>query len=1316
MHNVFGRYGLRVLVIMLLLLSGFAMLVTWGVGEKLGSELEHQIRKNVESELGLLGEGFYDLATVEHYATAVRRLQVFCDSNTEVRMLRVTTPMGSTLFQFQRQTTGRAESFTKVLKLGPDEQVRFEMETDLSAVDALTATTRLHVMLALLSVIVPVGIGLWLVIRKLALQPMEHSLQEKEAGFFVTLKSIGDAVLSTDIGGRIVFINPVAETFTGWSIDEARQCPVSEVFKIIDFVTREPAPISIEKVLATRAVVDLADHATLIAKDGTERQIALSGAPIRYADGKVTGVVLVCRDLSEAYAKNQQLRESEERYRAIAEDTPVLICRFLPSREIVYVNEAYCSYFEKTPEELVGSSLLFQIPEDDREIVMANITALTIDSPTQSYEHKVFSPGGEIRWQRWTNRALFGSEGQLVAYQAIGEDITQRKQAEQALQESQSRFALFMDYLPAAIFIKNAQSQILYVNQYLKTHFGAKESQGRNICEHSPEVTEQLVRNDRKALAEGRLELVETLKDRAGRARTFQTHKFVIPQPEGKPVLLGGIAWDITDSLAASEALRRSERRYREMFEVAQEGIWLIDAEARTVEVNERMARMLGYTIDEMRGRHLFEFMDEEARTEADVFLDRRRKGIAEKYDFRYRTKTGADLWTMVSTAPMHDAQGAYAGALRMVTDITERKRSEDALRSNEQRLRLILASTGEGIFGLDMNGCCTFANRACIELLGFTEEEDLLGKRMHELIHHTHHDGTNYPEEECPTYRSCTLRHVTFADDELLWRADGSAFHAQYQSFPMMRDEAVLGAVVTFADITERKLAEAAIKHERDFAERLIETAPVIVLVLDPKGNIIRFNSFMQKLSGYSLAEVKGKNWFDTFFAKHDVPRVSEIFTRAKSGIPTSGNVNAILTRDGKERLIAWYDTTLRDAGGELSAVLAIGHDVTEQKAKEMQLLQAQKMEMVGQLTGGIAHDFNNLLTVILGNMQLLTKTMDLDDGDPAVFELLDDALSAARDAAELTKRLLAVSRKEPLQRQGIDLSSFLRDLQRFLRRTLGPDITVQVDVEANLNQLFCDRPQLESALLNLALNARDAMPKGGQLTLQAEVKEEAELDLTLEPGTCVELSVVDTGEGMTTEQLSHAIEPLYTTKRSTMGTGLGLSMVYGFCEQAGGRFRLESKPGAGTRATIILPLNGESDQEAEQTLEIKPRTVTQTGTVLVVEDEARVRKLAGRYLKDFGYKVLFAENGESAIETLQSESAVELVFSDIVMPGKVNGNDLYLWVKAHRPKMKVLLTTGLRSKEVAESAKEVGPAVPIVLPKPYSKERLAAAIRDLF
>jgi CheY-like chemotaxis protein len=208
----------------------------------------------------------------------------------------------------------------------------------------------------------------------------------------------------------------------------------------------------------------------------------------------------------------------------------------------------------------------------------------------------------------------------------------------------------------------------------------------------------------------------------------------------------------------------------------------------------------------------------------------------------------------------------------------------------------------------------------------------------------------------------------------------------------------------------------------------------------------------------------------------------------------------------------------------------------------------------------------------------------------------------------------------------------------------------------------------------------------------------------------------VIDTGTGMTPEQQSRAIEPFYTTKGSKQGSGLGLSMVFGFCEQAGGKFRLASTPGAGSRATIILPLDNADVPEGEQPPDSKGDTLAGKGTVLVVEDDERVRKLAGRYLQDLGYDILTAENGERAIEVLRSELDVELVFSDIVMPGQVNGDDLYLWVKAHRPEVKVLLTTGLRSEELKEFVGDGEVTVPIGLPKPYTKEQLAEAIRDIF
>lgn len=810
--------------------------------------------------------------------------------------------------------------------------------------------------------------------------------------------------------------------------------------------------------------------------------------------------VVLIQNITDQQRLQKRFQETELQFRRITETARDAIISIDHDGAVIHWNRAAEDMFQHSASESMGKPITHIMPESYRAAHESAIQRINNGNPSRFAGSTL-----ELEGLR-KDGTKFPVELSLSAWQmeenlyftAILRDITERKQSEQALKESQSRFALFMDRLPAAVFIKDAHSHVLYVNQYLKTNFGAGDAQGALSCAHSsPEVNERIVRDDRKALAEGQLDLVEQLTDHTGQEHTFRTLKFAISRSEGQPPLLGGVAWDITDALAASESLAYSRRRYRDIFNIAQEGIWLIDTEANTVEVNRQMAEMLGYMPEEMLGRHVFEFMDQSAHEEAKVLLARRRQGIAEKYDFRFQTKAGAEIWAIVSSAPMYNANGDYTGALRMVTDITERKRAEDILRAHEEQLRLILASTGEGIFGLDMNGCCTFANRACIDLLGYRDEKELLGQRMHELIHHTRHDGSSYPVEECPTHRSCTLRHVTFADDEPLWRADGSFFHAEYQSFPMVRGDSLLGAVVSFADITERKRAQEEIKRERDFAERLIETAPVIVLLLDPEGNIIRFNSFMEQLSGYSLAEVKGKSWFDIFPVERGACQISDVLARIEDQGPTVGNLHAIVARDGNQLLIVWYNTTLRGPNGEVSAVLAIGHDVTDQKAKEAQLAQAQKMEMVGQLTGGIAHDFNNLLTVITGNLELLNRSIGRDQ-DQDVADLLQDALSAAQDGAELTQRLLAYSRNKPLRQQHLHLPAFLSHSQRFLQRTLGADITVELDVDSHLDALTCDPHQLESALLNLALNARDAMPNGGRLCLGAKATQAAYLGLS--------------------------------------------------------------------------------------------------------------------------------------------------------------------------------------------------------------------------
>nr|MBS0019786.1 response regulator [Gammaproteobacteria bacterium] len=441
--------------------------------------------------------------------------------------------------------------------------------------------------------------------------------------------------------------------------------------------------------------------------------------------------------------------------------------------------------------------------------------------------------------------------------------------------------------------------------------------------------------------------------------------------------------------------------------------------------------------------------------------------------------------------------------------------------------------------------------------------------------------------------------------------------------------------------------------------------------------------------------------------------PRIQAVFREAISDLPAPRYVNPILTRTGQERLIEWHNKTLKDAQGQVFGCLSIGHDITAEKAREVQLFQAQKMEVIGRLTGGIAHDFNNLLTVILGNLELIEEQLPTDS---LLRSFARDARSAAQDGAALTQRLLGFARKTPLQPVWLRLQDFLPQCERLLRRALNEAIRLEVHCEAALAPLYIDRAQLESALLNLVINAQDAMPNGGQVRISANalsVGAEGHPDFpTLRAGDYGLATVRDTGTGMSAAQLARATEPFYTTKAHGKGSGLGLSMVYSFARDSGGALRSKSQPGEGTEVSVALPV-ASSQWEGEPQPMAPSDLVSGQGTILVVEDEARVRKLAKQYLTAAGYTVLEAESGDAALAMIQSGTLPDLLFSDIALPGTLDGYHLAARIERDYPDIKVLLTTGADTEKLAGSGIDIG-HFPL-LRKPYGGAvALTAAVHD--
>ena len=389
------------------------------------------------------------------------------------------------------------------------------------------------------------------------------------------------------------------------------------------------------------------------------------------------------------------------------------------------------------------------------------------------------------------------------------------------------------------------------------------------------------------------------------------------------------------------------------------------------------------------------------------------------------------------------------------------------------------------------------------------------------------------------------------------------------------------------------------------------------------------------------------------------------------------------------------------------------IGQDITELRLKETALQQAQKMEAVGQLTGGIAHDFNNLLSIISGNLRFLQQ--DIGKTNDAINELFEDAMSAADDGAELTQRLLAFSRNRALRAEDKNINDTIEKFVRFLSRTIGGSIELIIDLPDENLYIHVDPAQLENALLNLSLNARDAMPNGGRISISATRYHHGDGDgdeyrLILSKGDYIEVSVTDTGSGISSEDLQHVYEPFFTTKEVGEGSGLGLSMVWGFTQQSGGACRINSTLGEGTTVSMVFPEIPQSKQ-IEKAKVGEELTMRGSEVILVVEDEPRVRRVALRDLKKLGYKTLEAENAAVAKAIIESGEPIDLLFSDILMPGEMNGHMLGIWVEENHPQIKVVLTSGYSKGQMDVDRDQEHP-FPLVR-KPYSINKLAKQIR---
>jgi PAS domain S-box-containing protein len=638
-----------------------------------------------------------------------------------------------------------------------------------------------------------------------------------------------------------------------------------------------------------------------------------------------------------------------------------------------------------------------------------------------------------------------------------------------------------------------------------------------------------------------------------------------------------------------------------------------------------------------------------------------------------------------------------------------------DTTTSQEGRFQLLVdAVTDYAIYMLDPTGIVASWNPGAQRFKGYTESE-IIGEHFSRF--YTEEDRANdLPRRVLET----AAREGKFEAEGWRVRKDGTRFWAHVVVDPIRSPRGdLIGFAKITRDLTERKKTQEALKESEERFRLLVQgVTDYAIYMLDRQGHVTNWNAGAQRIKGYAESEILGKH-FSQFYTEHD--RATELPRRALETAEREGRFEAEgwrLRKDGTRFWASVVIDSIRNDQGNLIGFAKITRDITERrKAQEAleeaqaALFQAQKMEAVGQLTGGVAHDFNNLLTIIVNNLDLLTRNAR----DPRDVKLIESAQRAAERGAKLTQQLLAFSRRQPLQPNAHNPNTLIEGFETVLRRACGELVGLQLSLAPRIRWISVDAPQFESALLNLVVNARDAMPDGGSLKIitgNVALNEQDAASSSLQPGQYVSIAVQDTGTGMTPDIVNRVFEPFFTTKEIGKGTGLGLSQVYGFVTQSGGHIKVDSTPGQGTRVTMLLPAqeNGEDVPKEENETERPARD--SAGTVLIVEDEPAVLEVASDIFDSLGYDVVTATDANEALKVLDGNPLIDVLFSDVIMPNGMNGVELSRRAREMRPDLKILLASGYPMSALPSDGLGAGVSF---ISKPYRWTELADKLRVL-
>ncbi len=954
---------------------------------------------------------------------------------------------------------------------------------------------------------------------------------------------------------------------------------------------------------------------------------------------------------------------------------------------------------------------------DDRTMVRGRVQKSFETHEPTDFDFRIITPNGELRWVNAISTMLVDDNGKPKRVFGTCQDITNRKKGE----ESRLLLTTALESAANGVSITDRQGNIVWINKAFTAMTGYTWTE---VVGQNPRILKSGKQDDSfykelwETISAGNVwtgELINRKKD----GTLYNDGTTITP--------LKNANGEITNFIAIRQDITERKKREREIrifghaIKSIGECISITDLDNKVLFVNEAFLRTYGYEERELLGKTIGMVRSDKNKTESESdILQATLKGSWQG-EVVNRRKDGSEFPVSLSTSMVTNDEGQTIALIGVATDITERKRAEEAVKESEERFRILFEYAPDAYYLNDLKGTFIDGNKAAEELTGYTRQE-LIGKNMLSL----HLLQPNQVVKVAALLAQSVFGRPTGPDELNLRRKSGTEITAEIRTYPVkVKDKTLILGIAR--DITKRRQAEEALRTSEERFRSIYESSPVGIVSIDESGKFLRANAAAQKILGYSETELQAVSFNDITFSEDREIGVKALEAITRGGKDSIEIEKRYVHKDGHLVSARVTISALRDSHGKLANTVTLLEDISERKKAqetqntlEQRLAQAQKMEAIGTLAGGIAHDFNNILGIILGHLSIVIQP---DYDGPMRTASAETITNAVRRGANLVRQILTFARKTEVTIVPVNVNESVREIRKMLEATFPKSIAFTVDVEKGLPFVLIDAGQLHQALLNLCVNARDAIaeaPKRTDVEPRITIKTAVVMGKVLRerfPEVSAEqyaaISVADTGAGMDETTRKRIFEPFFTTKEKGKGTGLGLAVVYGVVKSARGIVDVQSEPGRGSVFTLYLPIPKEASlsepKPEKQQMEVRGGS----DTILIVEDEETMLAVLKLSLQNKGYKILSAVDGREALDRFtENKESIHLVITDLGLP-KLSGEILIREMKQLKPSIKIIVASGFidpdqRTELLALGAKDI-------IMKPYDQTEVLEKVREV-